>query len=142
MYASLHVYGYSLIVPIPDVVTTPSRTTPLYAGTSATLTCTVTLHPNVDSGESVMMVWNTPSYHYSDTGLRISGKTYTRNITISPLLIRHSGRYVCSVTVTKTNVNQATSISAIDITVLSKLSIYMNLLYGISVSLQLFHNNL
>ena len=60
--ASLHVYVYSLTVPIPDVVTTPSHfTTPLYAGTSVTLTCTMTIHPNVDSGESVMMVWIVPS---------------------------------------------------------------------------------
>ena len=40
LYALLHVYSYSLIVPIPDVVTTQSHTTPLYTGTSATLTCT------------------------------------------------------------------------------------------------------
>ena len=93
--SSLHMYVYSLTVPVPDVVTTPSRTTPLYAGTSVTLTCTMTIHPNVDSGESVMMRWTVPSTlsrnQYSDTGLHTSGKIYTRNITISPLLIKHSG---------------------------------------------------
>ena len=120
----MYVYVYSLPVPKPDVVTTPSRTTPLYAGTSVTLTCTMTLHPNVDNGESVMMVWNSPGSQYSDTGLHRSGKIYTRNITISPLLIRHSGRYLCSVTV-----NHVTSTGAIDITVMSKLSICQNPVY-------------
>ena len=80
-----------LTVPVPDVVTTPSRTTPLYAGTSVTLTCTMTLHPNVDSGEEYHeMGWFVPSSlprnQYSDT-VHASGKIYTRNITISPLLI-------------------------------------------------------
>ena len=126
----LHVYINSLTVPIPDVVTTPSRTTPLYAGTSVTLTCTMTLHPNVDSGESVGMGWFVPSdlkrNQYSDNGLHTSGKIYTHNITISPLFIKHSGRYRCVVGVTGRNVKQATSSSAINITVMSKLSICMN----------------
>ena len=136
----------SLTVPVPDVVTTQSRTTPLYAGTGLTLTCTVTLHPNVDSGESVMMVWTIPSSsswnHYSNPGLHKSGQNYTRNITISPLLIRNNGQYVCSVTVTGRNVKQAINSSAIDITVTSKLSIYMNPIYSIPVSMKLFHNKL
>ena len=123
-------YVYSLPVPIPDVVTTPSRTTPLYTGTSVTLTCTTTLHPNVDSGESVGIGWFVPSdlkqNQYSDTGLLTSGKIYTRNITISPLLIKYSGRYRCVVGVTGRNVKQATSSSAINITVMSKLSMCMN----------------
>ena len=128
--ASLYVYVYSLSVPIPDVVTTPNRTTPLYAGTSVTLTCTMTLHPNVDSGESVGMGWvgprSLPRNQYSQTGLHKAGRIYTRNITISPLLDRHSGRYQCLVLVSGRNVKQATSTSAINITVMSKLSIYMN----------------
>ena len=113
-------YVYSLTVPVPAVVITPSRTTPLYAGTSVTLTCTMTLHPNVDSGESVSIAWNISGSQYSDTGLHKSGNIYTSNITINPLLIRHSGRYGCSVTVTGRNANQAANSSAIDITVMSK----------------------
>ena len=116
-----------LTVPVPEVVTTPSHTTPLYAGTSVTLTCTMTLHPNVDSGESVEMRWFVPgslsSSQYSETGLHTAGNIYTRNITISPLLIRHSGRYVCSVTVTGRNVYHATRTGDIDITVMSKFSV-------------------
>ena len=119
-------YVYSLTVPVPDVVTTSSRTTLLYAGTSVTLTCTMTLHPNVDNGESVVMKWTVPSSskrnQYLDTSVHTSGKTYTHNITISPLLIRYSGRYVCSVIVTGRNINEATSFSDINITVTSKLS--------------------
>ena len=128
----MYVYQYVplpvqiLSVPVPEVVTTTNRTGPLYAGTGLTLTCTITLHPNVDNGESVMMRLSFPSSlsnnQYSDTGVRISGKTYTRNITMSPLLIRYSGRYVCAVTVTGRNVNQATNTGAIDISVISKLS--------------------
>ena len=136
----------SLTVPVPHVVTTQSRTSPLYAGTSVTLTCTLTLHPNVDSGESVMMVWTVPSSlsrnQYSDTGRHTSGNIYTRNITISPLFIRHSGRYVCTVTVIGRNINQATNTSTTDITVRSKLSnIHESLMY-VPVSLQLFHTKL
>ena len=114
-----------LTVPMPDVVTTPSRTTPLYAGTSVTLTCTMTLHPNVNSGEMIRMEWHVPgtlsTNQYSDTGLHTSGKIYTHNITISPLLIRHSGRYQCSVTVTGRNVMQLQA--TVNITVTSKFSI-------------------
>ena len=128
--ASLCVYVYSLTVPVPDVVTTPSRTTPLYAGTSVTLTCTMTLHPNVDSDESVTMGWvgprSLPRNQYSQTGLHKAGRTSTRNITISPLLDRHSGQYQCFVFVSGRNVKQATSSSAINITVMSKLSMCMN----------------
>ena len=121
----VHVYVYSLTVPVPDVVITTSHTTPLYAGTSVILTCIMTLHSNVDNGESVEMRWSVPSNvsTNSKTGLDTSGKNYTQSITISPLLIRHSGRYVCSVTVTGTSVNQATSTTAINITVMSKLLI-------------------
>ena len=116
-------FVYSLTVPTPDAITTPSRTTPLYAGTSVTLSCSMTLHPNVDSVQSVWMMWfvasSLPKDQYSDTGLHTSGKTYTRNITISPLPTRHSGRYVCSVIVTGRNAQQV----AIDITVRRKLSV-------------------
>ena len=37
---------------------TLSHTAPLYAGTGLTLTCTVTLDPNVDNGERVMTEWS------------------------------------------------------------------------------------
>ena len=116
-------YVYFLTVPVPDVVTTPSRTTPLYAGTSVTLTCTMTLHPNVDHmnvRESVMMLWYqngiiTSSNRYSLTSIHISGRSYTCNLTISPLVTTDSGRYQCTVTVKDVN-----NKSDVEILVLSK----------------------
>ena len=121
----LHVYVYFLTVPVPHVVTTQSRTTPLYAGTSVTLTCTMTLHPNVDHvnvHESVMMSWyqngiitSRTSNRYSLTTIHISGRSYTRNLTISPLVNTDSGRYLCSVIVKDVN-----NKSDIEISVLSK----------------------
>ena len=83
----------------------------------------MTLHPNVVNVGSVWMGWVGPQSlsrnQYSDTGFHTSGKIYTCNITISPLLIRHSGRYVCAVTVNGRNVQ----LGDINITVMSKLSI-------------------
>ena len=131
---SMHVYRPLLLltVPVPTMITTPSRTTPLYAGTSVTLSCIVTLHPNVDSGEIVVTVWITPlGNQYSDNGIHRSGKIYTHNITISPLHNRHSGRYVCAVNVTRRNAQQASNTSVIDITVRSKLSIIYESFYSI-----------
>ena len=45
-------------VPQPGVDVTLSRTAPLCAGTGLTLTFTMTLDPNVDNGESVMIEWS------------------------------------------------------------------------------------
>ena len=90
----------------------------------------MTLHPNVDNGEIVGMKWldprSLPRNQYSQTGLHKAGRIYTRNITISPILDRHSGRYQCLALVSGRNVKQATSTSTINITVMSKLSICMN----------------
>ena len=113
----------SLSVPTPEVVTTTNRTGPLYAGTGLTLTCTMTLHPNVDSDVSVSMGWNGPGDRYSLTSLHMSGRKYTSNLTISPLAISDSGRYQCSVTITRRNSetsNQAINYSAISITIVRK----------------------
>ena len=116
----------SLSVPTPEVVTTTNRTGPLYAGTSLTVTCTMTLHPNVDSNVSVSMEWSVPitSDRYSLTNLHIlSGRKYTRNLTISPLVTTDSGRYLCSVTITRRSSetsNQAINHSAIIIAIVCK----------------------
>ena len=47
----IHTYLLIHPVPPPDVTVTLNSTPPLYAGTGLTLTCTVTLDPNVDNGE-------------------------------------------------------------------------------------------
>ena len=114
-----------LSVPKPVVVTTTNRTGPLYAGTGLTLTCTMTLHPNVDSNVSVNMVWTGPSTSnwYSLTSLHMLGRSYTRNLTISPLVTTDSGQYQCSVIITRRSsetFNQAINYSAISITIVCK----------------------
>ena len=101
-------------VPPPGVEVSSSRTGPLYAGTGLTLTCTVTLDSNVDSGESVETSWNgtraIPGERYSVTDASGSGGSYTGSLTISPLADQDNGTYTCTVTVTGgSNVLQATA---------------------------------
>ena len=100
----------------------PSRTTALYAGTGLTLTCTVTLDSNVDSGESVETSWSglqgIPEQRYSVTGASGSEGSYTGSLTISPLADQDDDTYTCTVTVTGgSNVLQATASDDIIITV-------------------------
>ena len=56
-------------------------TTPLYVGSSLTLTYTVTLDPNVDNDENVTASWSGPSditgEKYLVTAASGSGSTYT-----------------------------------------------------------------
>ena len=84
-----------LIVPAPAVDVTSSHTPPLYAGSSLTLTCTVTLDPNVNNDETTTIEW------MSSRG--IHGEWYTishDSLTISPLTEEDDGTYTCNVTVT------------------------------------------
>ena len=96
---------------------TVSRTAPLYAGTSLTLTCTVTLDPNVDNGESVMTEWSGPrdisGERYSVTAASGSGSTYTGSLTISDLdEAEDDGTYTCTGTVSgDSSVHKATGSS-------------------------------
>ena len=104
---------------------TVSRTAPLYVGTSLTLTCTVTLNPNVDNGERVMTEWSGPrdisGERYSETAVSGSGSTYTGSLTISPLADQDDGTYTCTVTVTGgTNDQQATASDDVTITVMGE----------------------
>ena len=107
---------------------TLSNTGTLYAGTSLTLTCTVTLDSNVDSGESVETSWSglqdIPEQRYSVTGASGSGGSYSHSLTISPLADQDDGTYTCTVTVTGgSNVLQATASDDIIITVMGKESL-------------------
>ena len=104
---------------------TLSHTAPLYAGTGLTLTCTVTLDPNVDNGERVMTEWSglqdIPEERYSVTGASGSGSTYTDSLTISPLADQDDGTYTCTVTVTGgSNVHQATASDDVTISVMGE----------------------
>ena len=112
-------------VPQPGVNVTLSYTAPLYAGTGLTLTCTVTLDPNVDNGERIMTEWSglqdIPEERYSVTNTSGSGSTYTDGLTISPLADQDDGTYTCTVTVTGGgNVQEATASDDVTITVMGE----------------------
>ena len=114
-----------LSVPQPGVDVSLDHTAPLYAGTSLTLTCTVTLDPNVDNSESVMTEWSgprdIPGESYSVTAASGSGSTYTGSLTISPLAQLDDGTYTCTVSVTGgTNVLQANNSDNTTVTIMSK----------------------
>ena len=101
-------------------------TAPLYAGTGLTLTCVVTLDPNVDNDESVMTEWSglqdIPEERYSVIGTSSSGSTYNDSLTISPLADLDDGKYTCTVTVTGgNNVQQSTASDDATITVIGQL---------------------
>ena len=93
-------------VPQPSVDVALSRSAPLYAGTSLTLTCTVTLDPNVNNNERVVTEWSGPQSipgdRYSVTpAMRESDSSYTGSLTISPLADQNDDdTYTCIVTVT------------------------------------------
>ena len=91
-------------VPPPVVTVTLSHTPPLYTGINLTLTCTVTLDSNVDSGERVVTEWSglqdIPEDRYSVTAVNGSGTTYISSLTISPLAYQDTGIYTCTATVT------------------------------------------
>ena len=121
---------------------TVSRTVPLYAGTSLTLTCTVTLDPNVDNGERVMTEWSGPrdisGERYSVTAASGSESTYTGSLTISPLADQDDGTYTCTGTVTGgINVQQATASDDVTITVMGESAIFLFCKSYNCVSLQL-----
>ena len=96
---------FILSVPVPAVIITLSHTPPLYTGIILTLTCTVTLDPNVDSGERVVTEWSglqdIPQERYSVTAASGSGTTYTGSLTINPLAYQDTGTYTCTGTVTR-----------------------------------------
>ena len=99
---------YSFItVPAPGVVVTAAYTTPLYAGSSLTLTCNVTLDPNVDNNENVTASWSGPSditgERFLVTAASGSGSTYTSNLTISSQADQDDGTYTCTGIVTGEN---------------------------------------
>ena len=96
----------SLSVPDPDVVINISPTGPLYAGTSLTLTCTITLDPTVNNNEYINIEWSghqsisEDRYTVSDI-MRGSGSNYTATLIISPLAVQDDDVMItCTGTVT------------------------------------------
>ena len=94
-----------ITVPKPSVIVSKNHSD---METVLTLTCTVTLDTNVDSGESVEMTWsgprNIPRERDFVTEASGSGESYTGSLTISPLVEgKDDGQYMCSVTVSGGN---------------------------------------
>ena len=82
-----------------------SRSGPLYTGTGLTITCTVTVDPSVNSGETVSTNWigvgNIPPERYNITPAtsHSDSDTYSGSLTISPLAITDTGTFTCTGTV-------------------------------------------
>ena len=94
-----------LSVPQPDVVVNISPTGSLYAGTSLTLTCTMTLDPAVNNNEYINIEWSghqsisEDRYTVSDI-MRGSGSNYTATLIISPLTVQDDDVMItCTATV-------------------------------------------
>ena len=83
-------------MPPPDVKLY-LRPEPFYAGTTLTLTCTVSVDPNVNNNEKVVIEW-TPAQDGRisvDTTVRVSNNSYESSLTINPLAKEDSGIFVC-----------------------------------------------
>ena len=109
-------------VPQPDVNISINQSTPLYAGSILTFTCTVTLDLNVDESIIVAIEWSDlrsiSDNRYSITPTVDSNSIYTSNLTISYLETQDRGIYTCTVMVTGGQyVQQANASDSISITV-------------------------
>ena len=86
---------YVITVPAPNVVVTATNATPLYVGSSLTLTCNVTLDPNVNNNETVTTSWNGPNRisgkRYLVDNASNSDRRYTSSLTINPIVQKDSG---------------------------------------------------
>ena len=105
---------YVITVPAPDVVVTTVYTTPLYAGSSLTLTCTVTLDPNVDNNETVTTSWTGLNHisgkRYLVNNASNSDRTYASSLTINPIVQQDNGTYIiCTGIVRGENEQQVTA---------------------------------
>ena len=104
---------YVITVPAPDVVVTATYVTPLYVGSSLTLTCTVTLDPNVDNDETVTTSWSGPSDISGERHLvnnaSNSDRTYTSSLTINPIVQQDNGTYICIGIIKGENEQQVTA---------------------------------
>ena len=127
-------FYYFVIVPQPIVNVSLNHSGTLYAGTGLTLTCTVTLDPNVNGGEICTILWHGPRdipgdrYIVSgDSGsgeLEASGsEAHGDSLIISPLAEGiDDGEYTCDVTVSGDEyVLEAMNSGGINISVLGKI---------------------
>ena len=103
-------------VPAPDVVVTATNTTPLYVGSSLTLTCTVTLDPNVDNDETVTTSWSGLN-HIDESRYHINNannfdRTYTSSLIINPIVQQDNGTYIICTGIVKGENEQQVTASA------------------------------
>ena len=97
-----------ITVSAPDVVVTATNTTPLYVGSSVTLTCTVTLDPNVDNNETVTISWS--GSNHIGVNAKHSDRTYSSSLTINPIVQQDNGTYIiCTGIVKGKNAQQVTA---------------------------------
>ena len=90
-------------VPTPSVTVTVHPSGPLYAGTtSVTLTCTITLSDAVDTAVMMEVTWFRSGTLLSNTTSRVtisplaeSGRTFTSNLTLSPLYPEDNTSFTC-----------------------------------------------
>ena len=105
-------------VPSPDVTVSLNRSGPLYAGTGLSITCTATLDPSVNNNEQVSIEWNVllgGRFSASDT-MKLSGYTYTANLTISPLAEEDDdSTFICTVTINGGTTVMSTDTTTMDV---------------------------
>ena len=87
-------------VPQHGVALTINHTGPLYAGASLTLTCTVTVNPNVDYSNVVIEWSRVPVGRSAVSPATRTTSSYIGTLTISPLTDEDGGTYTCIVTFT------------------------------------------
>ena len=97
-----------------------SQNGPLYAGTSLTITCTVTLYSTVNNNELVSTNWTGLDHVSLDrvsttSVIRVINSSYTSTLTISPLADQDDGTFTCTGTVTGGTRIQSASNAVIDV---------------------------
>ena len=87
----------------------PSRSGPLYAGTSLGITCTVTLDGGVDNRENVSVEWSGPQTgrHTATPTVIESDSSRVYSFTISPLAVGDNGTVNCTATITGVDQRQS-----------------------------------
>ena len=117
-HSCIHV-PHSPAVPAPIVVSImSSRSPPLYAGTSFSLTCNFTLSPSVDTSPVTAVSWRTNGTAVDTSPDRITASG--DSLSFSPLATSDSGNYTCEVIVTAqehTTVEGPGQSAAVEVTV-------------------------
>ena len=106
-------------MPQTSVVVSYNQSGPLFAGTTLTLTCTLSTNYGVDNDEAVSTNWSgldhiMPADRYSITpAMRGSDGSYTGTLTISPLAEGDDGKLSCIGTVTGGTESQSDTNTAV-----------------------------